>query len=82
MIIVKYLEESGLLIKAVSETIKIEVKEQKDGFLGMLLCILSASLLRSILAGKGVTRGGDRVIRAKEEQLEQVRNFNATSSCN
>ena len=82
MIIVKYLEESGLLIKAVSETIKIEVKEQKDGFLGMLLCILSASLLRSILAGKGVTRGGDRVIRAKEEQLEQIMNFNATSSCN
>ena len=82
MKIVKYLEESGLLIKAVSETIKIEVKEQKDGFLGMLLCILGASLLRSILAGKGVTRGGDRAIRAKEEQLEQVRNFNATSSCN
>ena len=34
--IVKSLKESGLLIKRVIETIKNEVKEQKDGFLGML----------------------------------------------
>ena len=30
--IVKYLDESGLMIKCVSETIKNEAKEQKDGF--------------------------------------------------
>ena len=34
---VKSVEESGLLIKSFSETIKNEVKEQKRGFLGMLL---------------------------------------------
>ena len=37
MKIVKYLEESGLLIKGVIESIKNEAKEHKGGFLGMLL---------------------------------------------
>ena len=45
MKIVKFLEESGLLIKEVSETIKNEAKEQKDWFLSMLLVTLGASLL-------------------------------------
>ena len=35
--IVKSLEESGLLVKGITEIIKIETKEQKGGFLGMLL---------------------------------------------
>ena len=35
--IVKSLEECGLMIKGVSKTIKNEAKEQKGGFLGMLL---------------------------------------------
>ena len=41
---VKSLEDSGLLLKGVSETIKNEAKEQKRGFLGML-GTLGASLL-------------------------------------
>ena len=45
MKIVKSLEHSGLLIKGVSETIKSEAKEQKGGFVGMLLGTLGASLL-------------------------------------
>ena len=45
MKIVKSLEEYGLLIKVVSETIQNEVKEQKSTFLGMLLGTLGASLL-------------------------------------
>ena len=36
----KLLEESGLLIKGVSERIKNIAKEQKGGFLGMLLALL------------------------------------------
>ena len=52
--IVKYLEDSGLLLKGVSETIKNEGKEQKGGFLSMLLGTLGGSLLGNILAGKGV----------------------------
>ena len=44
MKIIKYLEDSGLLIKNVSGTIKNEAKEQKGGFLGVLLGILGTSL--------------------------------------
>ena len=45
MKIIKSLKKSGLLRKGVSETIKIEAKEQKEGFLRMLLGTLGASLL-------------------------------------
>ena len=45
MKIVKSLEESCLLIKGVSETIKNQAKEQKEGFISMLLCTSGASLL-------------------------------------
>ena len=51
--IVKSLEDSGLLLKGVTESVQNEVKEQKGGFLSMLLGILGASLLENILAGKG-----------------------------
>ena len=52
MKMVKSLEESGLLIKGISETIKNEAKEQKGGFLPKLLGIFAASLLESALRGK------------------------------
>ena len=52
MKIVKSLEDTGLLIRGVSETIQNEAKEQKGGFLGMLLGTLSATLLENILIGK------------------------------
>ena len=58
MKVVKSLEDSGLLLKWVSETIQNEVKEQKGGFLSMLLGTFGASLLENILAGKGITRAG------------------------
>ena len=45
MKIVKSLEESGILIKRISETIKIEAKEGKRGFLPMLVGTLSATIL-------------------------------------
>ena len=64
--IVKSLEDSVLLIKGVSETIKNEVKEQKGVFLGMILRNLSASLLGNILTGKGTIRAGEGTIRARE----------------
>ena len=63
MKIFKLLEESGLLIKRISETVKNEAKEQKSGFLGMLLGALAASLLGSAITGQGVTRAGKKVIR-------------------
>ena len=68
MKIVKSLEESGWLIKAISETIKSEAKEQKGRFLSMLLGTLGASLLGNLLAGKGsiVVSQGWGTIRAGE----------------
>ena len=52
MKIVKSLEESRLLIKGVSETIKNDAKEQKGGFNLILLGTLAASILGSTLADK------------------------------
>ena len=54
MKIVKPLEESGLLMNGVSETVKNEVKEPKGGFLDKLAATLGASILENLLAGKGV----------------------------
>ena len=56
--IVKALEDSNILLKRVTETIKNETKEQKGGFLSMLLGTLGASLLGNLLAGKGIVKAG------------------------
>ena len=65
--IVKSLEESGLLIKGVSKTIKNKAKGQKGGLLGMLLGTLGARLLGNLLTGKGTIRAGDGTIRAEQD---------------
>ena len=62
--IVKSLEDSGLLLEGVTETVQNEVKEQNGGFLSMLLGTLGASLLGNILAGKAINRAGEVVVRA------------------
>ena len=58
MKIVQALEDSDILLKGVTKTIKNETKEQKGGFLSMLLGTLGASLLGNLLAGKGIVRAG------------------------
>ena len=70
----KSLEDSGLLLKGVSETIQNEAKEQRGGFLSTLLGTLGAGLLgdmlfgkkgkRTIRAGEGTVREGEGTIRA------------------
>ena len=66
--IIKSLEDSGLLLKGVSETIQHKAKEQRGGFLSMLLGTLGAPLLGDVLSkglsGKGVIRAGKGTIRA------------------
>ena len=64
MKIIKSLEESGLLIKGVSKTIK---NEAKGGFLGMLSGTVGASLLGNLLTGKGTIRAGEGTIRADQD---------------
>ena len=78
--IVKSLEVSGVLLKGVSETTQNEAKEQRGGFLGMLLGTLGASLLGDILSkglsGKGVIRAGEGTIRAGEvSKRSSLKNF-------
>ena len=64
--IVKSLENSGVLLKGVSETIQHEAKKQRGGFLSMLLGTLVASLLGNLLTGgKGVTRAGEGIKKKK-----------------
>ena len=64
MKLVKSLEDSGLLLKGVSETVQNEIKQKKGGFRSMLLGTLGASLLGNMLAGKGINRARDGIIRA------------------
>ena len=75
MKIIKALENSGILLKGVSKTIKNKTKEQRGGFLSMLLGTLGASLLGNVLTGgkgnvasrakgEGIMRAGDGIVRA------------------
>ena len=67
---VQAVEDSNILQKRITKTIKNETKEQKGGFLGMLLSTLGASLLGNLLAEKGFVsagsgnRKGKRIVRA------------------
>ena len=72
--IIEALENSGTLLKGVSKTIENETKEQRGGFLSMLLGTLGASLLGNLLtggkrimgAGEGSRTKGDGIVRAGE----------------
>ena len=64
MKIVKALEDSNILLKGVTKTVKNELKEQKAGFVSMLLDTLGASLLGNLLSGKGTLRAGEGIVRA------------------
>ena len=71
--IIKSLEDFGLLLKRVTETVQNEVKEQKRGFLSMLLGTLGAIVLGNLLTGKGlyrawkgkgINKAGEGIVRA------------------
>ena len=66
MKIIEALENSGILLKEVSKTTENETKEQRGGFLSMLLGTLGASLLGNLLSGKVMMRAGEGIVRADE----------------
>ena len=84
--VVKSLEDSGLLLNGVTESVQNEVKEQRGRFLSMLLGTLAASLLGDLLSGKGaiatsqgqvvnkkgegIHRAGEGIIRAGEGNMD------------
>ena len=72
---VKSLEDSGLLLKAVSEAIQNLKKWQKGEFLSMLLVRLCVSLLGIMLSGKGKNRAGDGIVRVGYESKWSIKKF-------
>ena len=66
--IVKSLEDSGILLNEITETVKDQIKQQEGGFLSMPLGTLGVSLLGNLLtknlSGRGVIRAGEGTIRA------------------
>ena len=56
--IIQSIEDSNILLRGITNTIKNEAKEQKGGFLSMPLGSLGASLLENLLSGKGIVRAG------------------------
>ena len=76
--IVQALEDSNILLKGVTKTIKNETKEQKGGILSMLLGTLGTSLLGNLLAGKGFVRAGSgnkngkEIVRAGSENKKRI----------
>ena len=63
--IVQDLEDSNILLKGVTKTIKNETKEQNGGFFSMSLGTLGAILLRNLLSRKGIVRAGSGNIKGK-----------------
>ena len=67
MKITEALENYSILLKGVSKTIENETKEQRGGFLSMLLGTLGASLLGNLLTGRnGMMKAGEGIVRAGE----------------
>ena len=83
MKIIEALKNSGILLKGVSKTIENETKEQRGGFLSMLLGTLGASLLGNLLTGgKGIMRAGDGIVRAGSGSKKKRKFFVTFSSFN
>ena len=79
--IIEALENSGILLKGVTKTIENETKEQRGGFLGMLLGTLGASFLGNLLTGgKGIMRAGDGIVRAGSGSKKKQTKFTVTFS--
>ena len=55
-------QDSGLLIKSVTETVENKIKEQRGQFFGVIQGTLGAFALGDMLASKGAVRADDKVI--------------------
>ena len=80
--IIQALGDSNILLKGVTKTIKNETKEQKGGFLTMLLGTLGASLLENLLAGKWILRAGSGTNKGNNKGKEILRAGSGTNKGN
>ena len=79
---IEALENSGILLKGVTKTIENKTKEQRGGFLSMLIGTLGASLSGNLLTGKGIMRAGDGIVRAGSGSKKKLKFFVTFSSFN
>ena len=70
--IVKSLEDSGLLVKGVTETVQIEGKKQTGGFLSVLLGTLGSSLLGNLVTGREIYRASTGRGKGKNRAAEEI----------
>ena len=83
MKIIEALENSGILLNGISKTIENETKEERGGFLSMLLGTLGGTLLGNLLTGgKGIVRAGDGIVRAGEGRKKKTKFTITFSSIN
>ena len=78
MNIVKSLEDSGLLLKEVSETIQNELKEKKRRISQLASRYIRCKFIRNMLANKGINRAGEGFIRAGYGSKKRI--FNTVST--
>ena len=60
MKIIKSLEDSGILLKGVTKTIKNETKEQKGGFFIYVIGYFRSFIIRKFIIGKMIFKGWGR----------------------
>ena len=73
MKIIEALENSGILLNGVTKPIENETKEQRGGFLGMILGTLGATLLGNLLTGgKAMMRADDGIVRSGKGSKKQT----------
>ena len=79
MKIVQFLEDSNILLKGVTKIITNETREQKGGFLSMLLGTVGASLLGDLLtknlSGEGTVRAGEGIKKKALMSAHPLTNF-------
>ena len=70
--IIKSLEDSGVSIDGVTETVKHEIKKQEGSFLGALLAPTAVSIVHTVISSvvKGIS--GREVRRAEEDTRIKV----------
>ena len=78
--IIEALENLDILLKGVTKTIENETKEQRGGFLSMLLGTLGPSVLSNLLTGKGMMTAGEGIVRAGEGAKKKTPKFAVTFS--
>ena len=76
--IIKSLEDSGVLIDGVIETVNHETKQTKSGFLGALLAPLAASIVQPVISSIVKGKSGRGV--KKQEGDVWIKNFSSTAS--